>query len=127
MAQHNEPDIEATAAPYHRIFVRETGGGYSSWVLELPGVFGGGDSIEEANQTLEEAMTDWIAIELEREHDIPAPLDPEDFSGRLTFRIPPSLHYQASLRAQIEGVSLNRLLSDAVAQLVGSQAQEKSA
>lgn len=106
-------------APYHRIFFKENDGGYSSLVLELPGVFGGGDTIEESNQTLEYAMEDWIALELEKGHDIPEPIDPESFSGTLTLRIPPSLHYSAQLRAQLEGVSLNRLLSDAISRYVG--------
>lgn len=117
-----ETVLQALAAPYHRTFVKEAGGGYSAWVVELPGVFGGGDDIDEANRTLDEAMADWVAFECERGHEIPEPIDPEQYSGRLTFRIPPGLHYQVAQLAAIEGVSLNRLLSDAVAQAVGARA-----
>jgi len=66
---------QALTAPYHRIFIREDGGGYSASVLELEGVFGAGATVEEANQTLEEAMADWIAFEFERGNAIPEPIE----------------------------------------------------
>lgn len=108
-------------APYHRIFVREnSGSGYSASVLELQGVFGAGLTVEEANQTLEEAMVDWVSFEHERGNLIPEPLDIDAYGGRVSLRLPPSLHYAAVVRAHVEGVSINRLLSDAVAQHVGA-------
>lgn len=109
----------AIAAPYHRVFAKQDDGGYWALILELEGVFGAGGSIAEANETLEEALADWVALELENGHTIPEPLGIDDFSGRVTFRIPPTLHYNAALRAQLEGVSLNRLMSLALAQFVG--------
>jgi predicted RNase H-like HicB family nuclease len=111
----------ALAAPYTRVFRKQEDGGYQAEVLELPGVLTGGITIEEANEFLEEAMTLWIEAELEAGQEIPPPLDPEQFSGRLTFRIPPSMHYEAHLRAALEGVSLNRLLSAAVAHYLGTE------
>src|SRR5688572_21475601 len=71
----NQPDPAVDAAltaPYHRIFVKQADGGYWARVLELEGIHGAGDTIEEANETLEYALTDWVEIELERGHDIPA-------------------------------------------------------
>jgi predicted RNase H-like HicB family nuclease len=104
--------------PYHWVIFPDEKR-YGAFVLELPGCFSGGDTPEEAVTELQDAMTVWIESELERGHDIPEPIDPEKSSGRLTFRIPPSLHYRAQLRAQLEGVSLNRLLSDAVSRYLG--------
>lgn len=109
----------ALAAPYHRLFIKEEDGGYSASIVELPGVYGSGDSIDKANEALEDGLRDWVALELQRGHEIPEPLDVEAFSGRLTFRIPPTLHYKAWVLAQLEGISLNRLLSDAVATQIG--------
>jgi len=77
----------ALKAPYHRIFIREDGGGYSASILELDGVFGAGETVEEANDTLEEAMADWIAFEFERGHPIPEPLDNEAYAGRMSQRL----------------------------------------
>jgi predicted RNase H-like HicB family nuclease len=122
MAKHDVQVRKALAAPYHRLFLKEEDGGFSASVLELDGVYGAGATIDEANRTLEEGLADWVQIELERGHEIPAPLNVETFSGRLTFRIPPTLHYKAAMLAQLEGVSLNRLLSDALAQQISVQA-----
>lgn len=109
----------ALNAPYTRVFNKEEDGGYSAWVVELRGVNAAGATIEDANQDLEYAIANWVAYGIEAGHDIPAPIGPEQYSGRLTFRIPPSLHYQAVVRAQVENVSLNRLLSDAVSRYLG--------
>jgi predicted RNase H-like HicB family nuclease len=59
-------------APYHRVFVKEERG-WSAWVAELPGAFGGGESLCEANLSLEAAIVLWVETELERGHDIPMP------------------------------------------------------
>lgn len=113
---------QALNGPYHRIFIRESDGGYSASVLELEGVFGGGETLDEANATLEDAMADWVTFEFERGNPIPPPINVEGYGGRVSLRLPPSLHYAAAVRARIENVSINRLLSDAVAQHLGSRA-----
>ncbi|MCC6237781.1 MAG: type II toxin-antitoxin system HicB family antitoxin [Dehalococcoidia bacterium] len=111
----------ALAARYHRVFNREEDGGYSAFVLELPGVNAAGADIAEANQDLEDAIESWVEIELEKGHEIPEPLDPERYSGKTQLRIPPSLHHQAQMRASVEGISLNRFFSDAIAVAVGAK------
>ena len=60
----------------------------------------------------------WIESELEAGQPIPSPLDPQTFSGRVTLRLPPSVHQRAAILAELEGVSLNRLLSAAIASYV---------
>ena len=49
----------------------------------------------------------------------PEPVAAEQYSGRLQLRIPSGLHYRAAERARAEGISLNRLLSDAVSTYIG--------
>lgn len=117
---------EALAAPYTRVFRKQADGGYQAEVIELPGALTGGATIDETNEYLEEAIALWIEAELEAGQDIPPPLDPEQFSGRLTFRIPPSMHYEAHVRAALEGVSLNRLLSAAVAHYLGTESTREA-
>ncbi len=111
----------ALSAPYHRVFTREDDGGYSALVIELPGVNASGVSIEEANQDLENAIESWVELELERGHPIPDPIALEGYSGRMQVRIPPSLHQRAQLVAHLEGVSLNRLISEGIALVVGER------
>ena len=109
---------EILRQPYHWIIQPDVDG-YAARVLEFPGCFSGGSTAEEAATELQDAITGWVSVVLEAGDDIPAPIDPEQMSGTLTLRIPPSLHYSAQLRAQLEGVSLNRLLSDAVSRYMG--------
>ena len=104
--------------PYHWI-IQPGEDGYAASVLEFPGCLSGGATPEDAVSELQDAIVTWVSGELEAGHEIPEAIDPEHSSGRLTFRIPPSLHYRAQLRAEVEGVSLNRLLSDAVSLYMG--------
>ena len=114
----------AVIAPYTRIIRHDpSDGGYSAYVLELPGVFGGGDTAQEANDSLDEAIRLWVGHEIEAGHDIPAPFDPEGFSGRITLRMTPFLHERAQIRAAIEHVSLNRLLEIAIAVYLGERVE----
>jgi predicted RNase H-like HicB family nuclease len=117
----------AVAAPYTRVIRHDPAdGGYSAYVLELPGVFGGGDTAQEANDSLDEAIRLWVAHEVEAGHEVPAPFEPEGFSGRVTLRMTPFLHERAQVRAAIEHVSLNRLLEIAIATYLGERPEASS-
>lgn len=104
--------------PYHRI-IRHDDGGYAAEVLELPGCFSSGDTPEEAIANLSEAMEIWLSSELDAGHEIPEPIDEDRYAGRVSLRLTPSLHRRATVAAAIEGVSLNRLLSTAIAVYLG--------
>ena len=109
-------------APYARIFQHDPeSGAFTASVLEFPGCVTDGDSVEEANANLEEAIAGWVETELELGHDIPRPLADRDYSGRITVRLGPALHERATLLAQDEGISLNRWLSAAIASYAGEQ------
>ena len=109
----------AQEGPYARVFILDDDGRFAAEVLEFPGCFSSGDSAEEAMANLDEAIELWIEAEIEDGHEIPKPLQDTEFSGRLTLRLPPSIHERAAVLAQREGVSLNRFLSAAVAYYVG--------
>ena len=61
----------------------------------------------------------WVEAELEGGRDIPEPSDPERYSGHYTLRIPPALQADAAEFAKLQGVSLNRVFSAAIAFYVG--------
>ena len=105
--------------PYARLFHAEQDAGFSAEVLEFPGCFSSGDSAEEAMANLEDAMTVWVESQLDQGRRIPEPLSEREYSGRVTFRMPPGTHEEAARLAAVQGVSLNRWLSDAVARSVG--------
>lgn len=100
---------EYIAKPYNRILVREEDGRYSAQVLEWPGCYGEGETVEQANQSLDEAMAAWVEVMLEDAEPIPEPLARE-YSGRILLRVPRDTHRRVTLRANSEGVSVNQLL-----------------
>lgn len=89
----------------------DEGGGWLAEIPDLPGCASDGNTPEEAVRNVLKAQEAWLAVtrELGREIPMPTPLS-EDCSGRLTLRVPRSLHRQLSLSARMEGVTLNELV-----------------
>lgn len=85
-------------------------------VNELPGCMSHGDTIDEAFENVKDAMLGWISVCLESRHKVPTP---ENFSGKFSVRIPPTLHKELVIRASKEGISLNQLATTAFAKLIG--------
>lgn len=106
--------------PYSRLLVPEEDGSYRAEIFEFPGCIAIGETASDALKNLEEVAADWIAAALENGQQIPAPVEAEDFSGKLVLRLSRSLHRRASFAAEREGVSLNQFISTAVATCVGA-------
>ena len=97
--------------PYNYIIqpiTDESGSYFYARVLELDGCQSTGETFEEAYHSLKEAMKGWIEVKLEAGYEIPLPKMENDFSGKFVIRIPKSLHFQLSVEAEREGVSLNQ-------------------
>ena len=109
----------ARLGPYARLLTRDEDGRYAAEVLEFPGCFSSGDDAAEAMANLDEAIEVWVGATLDEGAEVPPPMLHGEFSGRVTLRLLPSVHERASLLARREGVSLNRLLSNAVSYYVG--------
>ena len=109
----------AQLGPYARILTRGEDGRYAAEVLEFPGCFSSGDNAEEAMANLDEAIEVWVGATLDEGAEVPPPMLDSEFSGRVTLRLLPSVHERAAIMARREGVSLNRLLSNAVSHYVG--------
>ena len=91
---------------------------FSAEIKEMPGLIVYGDSLEEVYEEIELAKEDWIDANIEwgREIAEPIPDSLEDYSGRLTLRLPRTLHRTLKNQSLIEGVSLNQT----VIQLINS-------
>ena len=97
--------------PYNFIIKQiedESGKYYYAKVLELDGCQSTGETFEEVYRNIKDAMKGWIETRIEAGFDIPLPIGYEDYSGKFIVRIPKSLHYQLSIEAAEEGVSLNQ-------------------
>ena len=102
-------------------------GGFVVRFLEFPGIAAECDSLEEAWSEATEAVTASIEVSIEGGRPVPEPLAARNFSGRLQLRIPPSLHERVTELALLENVSLNRWLSQTVADVVARKTERMPA
>lgn len=78
-------------------------------IPRLPGVIAFGNTTSEALKDLEGAKEIWLKKCLSEGIAIPEPIT-ETFSGRITLRMPKSLHKELSDFAEDEGTSLNQYI-----------------
>ena len=107
--------------PYARVLVPDETGGYVTEVLELPGCISEGDTPDEAIQNLEDAMRGWLQVALEDRQRIPEPLEAGEYNGRILLRVPRSVHARCVRLAEVDGVSLNQWLLEAIAERLGTE------
>lgn len=90
---------------------KEDGGGYLITYPDLPGCMSDGESLEEALRMGEDARISWIETAIELGKDIPEPYSyMNNYKGRITLRVPKSMHKQLIDEAKDEGISLNQYL-----------------
>ena len=86
-----------------RIFV-----GHLAGIRDIIGFHG--SSVDELEAAFHEAVDDYLAHCAQL--NLPAN---KPFSGRMLLRVPPELHAQASVAAQVAGLSLNQWAAQALA------------
>jgi antitoxin HicB len=86
---------------------------------ELPGLVAGHETWEGLQGAIEDAKRAYFTAALERKMVIPRPVvEKESYSGRVMLRLSKTLHASAVKRARRECVSLNTLITIAVAKEV---------
>ena len=98
---------------------RNEDGTYFARIVEYPGCMTEGDTREEALANLDDAMRGWIEVKMEDGEPIPPPVSDDQFSGKFLVRLPRSVHRALSMRADLEGVSLNQYVASALSRSVG--------
>ena len=103
--------------PYHVSVVRgdRDDAPWAASVEELPECTAAATTPEEAVERVRSLMSNWIAEALEARRDIPEPRRERQASGRLLVRMPRSLHADLARTADVEGVSLNQLITGILA------------
>jgi antitoxin HicB len=121
---------EYVRLPYHIVLVRdedENGNvGYVAEVQELPGCISQGETVEEAYESIQDAMVGWITVALEDGKEIPEPAEEPRASGRFLVRGPKTLHAELMRTAEQEGVSLNQFVIAALAAAVDWRAPTRA-
>lgn len=94
---------------------------YVGRVAEFPNISSFEDSFEEARALVIDAIQTLKKIADETQTDFPFPysIQSDEFSGRVTLRLPKTLHAKVSRKADQEGISVNQYLVTAVATYVG--------
>lgn len=89
----------------------DEGGGWLAEVPDLPGCMSDGETPEEAVRNVKDAIQEWIVAARDMGRDIPQPDETREtieYSGRLSLRLPKSLHAELVRNANREGVSVNQ-------------------
>jgi len=107
--------------PYARTMIPTTPSGFHAEILEFPGCFAQGETVEEAYANLEKAAESWIETCLEQGQTVPEPSTTLSFSGRIVLRLPKMVHQQAAKLAERDNCSLNSFLVSAVSTKVGAE------
>lgn len=93
---------------------------YEARVKELPDITEYADSFQEAYELALDSITTTANLLAEIGRTMPAPAHvTSDYSGRVTLRIPKTLHGSLAQMADDEGVSLNQLMVSVLAAFRG--------
>ena len=111
--------------PYEIDLVPNEHEGYYARIPDFPTIFTGGRTPDEAMKNALEAIELMIEELQDRQLPIPSPL--VSFSGQFNVRIPRALHRELVRRAEIQGVSLNALVSFLLAQMTGLESEARLA
>jgi len=103
--------------------------GYRAFLIDIPAIESLGLSPEEAMSDFEEVKKAWFMFAMSKGISIPEP-DTDlpaaiKYSGRVTLRIPKSLHRNISERALLDGVSLNAYLNEIIQRGMTTLAAER--
>jgi predicted RNase H-like HicB family nuclease len=95
---------------------------FEARVKEFPDIFEYGDTHEEAYELAIDSIVTTADVFAEKRRGLPPPaVPPDEYSGRVTLRLPKTLHRRLAETADEECVSLNQLLVTAVAHFAGSK------
>jgi antitoxin HicB len=110
-------DYMSLSYPYELVLDQDQGG-YFARHPDLPGCTAEGESPQEAVTNLDQSRRLWIEVRLEGGYPVPEPVG-EDYRGRISLRIPRSLHASLARASVRLGMSLNQLLTVILSELSG--------
>lgn len=111
-----------------RRIMDEEGVCFEARIRELPDLAEYADSIEEAYALAIDAIETTAEALSEQGRSMPLPeQEASDYSGRITLRLPRSLHRELTRSARQEGVSLNQLLASVLSLYTGRQVSRSPA
>ncbi|MEA5454046.1 toxin-antitoxin system HicB family antitoxin [Sinomonas sp. JGH33] len=95
----------------YTVFWSKEDGEFVGTVAEFPSLSFLDESQTRALEGIEELVADVIEDMLNSGEEIPVPLSEREYSGNIRLRVTPKKHRELAVRAQEQGVSLNRFLN----------------
>ncbi len=93
-------------------------GGYFATHPELDGCMAEGATLDEVVSNLADSRELWIEARLSSGYPVPEPVA-EEYSGKVSLRMPPSRHEHLVRLAARDGISLNLLINSVLASYTG--------
>ena len=101
---------------------------FEARVRELPDLAEYADTFDDAYALAVDAIETTAEVLAERGRAMPAPIEPiDDWSGRVTLRLPKSLHRALDEAAEAEGCSLNQHIVNVLTYFTGYAHAERAA
>ncbi|PJM78606.1 type II toxin-antitoxin system HicB family antitoxin [Bifidobacterium scaligerum] len=126
-ATSNEPDASSAESSPHtpvdinhyayRVRWNEESNTFVASCAELPEVTFTSDSQLEAFVGIRLAVAEEAERRQSQSEEVPEPLAERHYSGRILVRVPPELHRRLTIDAAEQQISLNRLISNRLAEL----------
>lgn len=117
------------AVPYPFLVTqRSNADGSVTWeaeAIDLPGCVAAADTPASLFNMVSKAERDWIASAAGDGLDLPTVVSEQQYSGRLSLRLPPFVHRAAAIAAKRSGVSLNAYLSTLIAYRGGADVRSQ--
>ena len=105
-----------------RVFPKIADDGSTYWTAcypSIPGCIGGGDSVEEAISEAQENLEIYLEYLEEECKKIPEEDYKNEYSGKIALRVSRSTHKRLAEISEIEGISINLLLNNAIENYIG--------
>lgn len=105
-----------------RVFPKISEDGSTYWTAcfpSVPGCIGGGDTVEEAISEAKENLEIYLDFLKEEHKKIPEADSKNEYSGKIALRISKSTHRRLAEISDIEGISINLLLNNAIEHYLG--------
>ena len=93
---------------------------YVASVIELEGCNSHGKTVQEAQEMIKDALHSYIETLLHFGDPIPEPVNKSEFKGKIPYRTSPEKHYKLAQKAQRSKKSINKLIDEAVDNLLAS-------
>ena len=101
-----------------RSLSKDEGGGFLVEFPDIPGCMSDGETVEEAIENGREALRDTIDVFKESGRKVPKP---SIAAAQWRQRLPRTLYAKLTRQAEIEGVSINSLVTAIIAEAIGAK------